>query len=402
MLPFRSVACTVVAKPELALARVVASSFTAQHPEIPFVVALTDRVDGCFDPAAEPFELLEVASLPFAGNADLRFRYHRHQLSYAATPFVLEHLLERGFERVLFFKQESLVLGSHAEAIALLDHHAILLTPHLLEPLTGAGAVQRELDVLLAGSYNLGFLALADGAPARAFLAWWQERLRDHSIHAVAQGMHWEQRWIDLVPGMFDGVHVLRDPAANIGHWSLPERKIALDDDTLLVDGRPCRLFRFSGYDIDRPDRVTRHSDRLRTDVSGAVDAAFARYRAALAAAEHDVARAWPYAYEQFDNGVVVPDAVRRLHAELGDGARRFGDPFATAGPDSFWGWLTAGDDALPAITRLWAWLLRQRPDVQAAYPKPGTDDRNGFAGWAATTGHLEHAIPDGFPVLAG
>jgi hypothetical protein len=397
----RPVACTIVAKPELAHARVTAASFAAQHPDIPFVVALTDAVDGCFDPANEPFELVELASLPFAGNADLRFRYQRLQLSYAATPFVFAHLLGRGFDRLLFFKQESLVLGSQERPLGLLDEHAIVLTPHLLEPLDGPEAVRRELDVLLAGAYNLGFLALADKPPTHAFLAWWQERLRTHCRHAVGDGMHWEQRWADLVPGMFDGVHVLRDATANVGHWSLPERVITFDGDTVLVDGRPLRLFRFSGYDLDRPEQATRYTDRVR--VSGAVADVFARYRAALAEAGHATTRTWPYAYDRFDNGVAVPDAARRLHAELGDAAARFGDPFVTAGPSSFWRWLTTGDEALPAISRLWAWVLRQRPDVQAAYPRPGAEDRDGFVAWAAMHGHREHAVPvDRFPVLAG
>ena len=62
--------------------------------------------------------------------------------------------------------------------------------------------------------------------------------------------MHFEQRWINLVPGLFDGVRVLRDPAANVGHWSFPERRVELDgDEQVKVDGSPSRLFRFSGYD---------------------------------------------------------------------------------------------------------------------------------------------------------
>lgn len=66
------------------------------QPEVPFVVGLTDEPEGCFDPAREPFEVVELARMPFAGNAELRFRHRQQELSYAATSFLLEFLLDRG------------------------------------------------------------------------------------------------------------------------------------------------------------------------------------------------------------------------------------------------------------------------------------------------------------------
>jgi hypothetical protein len=390
-------ACTIVAKPNLAHARVLARSFRERHPELPFVVGLSDRVDGFFDPAAEPFELAELEAFEPPDGPALRFRHEQQELSYAVTPLLLEHLLDRGFRRVLFFKQESMVLARHDATYDLLADDAIVLTPHLLEPLVD---VDRELEVLLAGTYNLGFLGIAEAPPARAFLAWWQRRLRTHCEHAIERGLHFEQRWIDLVPGMFDGVRVLRDPAANVGHWSLPERRVELAGDAVLVDGRPCRLFRFSGYDPDRPAALTRYNERLDTAAAGDAGRVFERYRRELLDAGHERARRWPYAYGRFANGVRIPRAVRSLYASLGPEAERLGDPFG----DGFWDWLTAPDDAMPGITRLWAALWRERADVRAAYPRAGDEyeDRRGFNGWATNTGRDEHDIPDEYPVLAG
>ena len=190
------------------------------------------------------------------------FRLADDELAYATTPFLIEHLLDRGYDRVLFFKRESLVTGGHAASLELLEDAAIVLTPHLLTPLAGEES-ERELDVLLAGTYNVGFLGIAESPAARAMLRWWQERLREHCRHDVMGGLHFEQRWVDLVPGMFDGVRVTRDPGASIGHWSLPERRVEIDGEDVRVDGRPCRLARFSGYDLDHPEAATRYHDRL-------------------------------------------------------------------------------------------------------------------------------------------
>jgi hypothetical protein len=394
-------ACTIVDKRQLAHARVTARSFARHHPGIPFFTGLADRVDGAFDAAAEPFATLELDALGLPAEAAMPFRLAADELAYATTPFLIERLLDRGFDRVLFFKRESLVTGSHAPSLALLDDAAIVLTPHLLEPLA-AGESERELDVLLAGTYNVGFLGIAESPAARAMLRWWQERLREHCRHDVMGGLHFEQRWVDLVPGMFDGVRVTRDPGASIGHWSLPERRVAVDGEDVRVDGRPCRLVRFSGYDLDHPEAATRYHDRLAVaDAGGDAAVLFRRYRELVLAAGDAEARALPYAFAAFDNGVPVPAVARALHTALGPRAAAFGDPFATAGPGSFWSWLTGADEELGGVSRLWASVVRSRPDVHAAYRGADGLDLRGLGGWAENTGRAEHAIPDGFPLAA-
>ena len=56
--------CTIVSANYLAYARVLASSLAEHHPGAPLVVLLVDRVAGRFEPAVEPFQLLEVEELP--------------------------------------------------------------------------------------------------------------------------------------------------------------------------------------------------------------------------------------------------------------------------------------------------------------------------------------------------
>ncbi len=370
-------ACTIAAKARLPSARVVATSFAEHHPGVPFFVLLADEVEGCFDPAAEPYELIGLDALALPDLRTRCFRYEREQLSYALTPTLLRHVLGLGFERALFLKQESLVCGSLDAAVARLDEDAILLTPHLLEPLDP----DRELTILQSGVYNLGFLGVADRAPAREFLAWWEARLATDCRHAVAEGLHWEQRWADLVPSLFGDVGVLRDQRINVGHWNLPERSV-----------EDVRLFRFSGYEPDAPERATRYADRLATGSLNGAGEHFERYRAALLDAGWEEARAWPYAFDRFANGEPVPAIARALHDELG--AERFGDPFAV-GPGSFAAWLREPADARwPAVSRLWLELHARRDDLRAAFPAPLGADRRRFAAWARGGGAAEHGLP--------
>lgn len=396
----RVAAVTVAAKPWLAHARVLARSFRAHHPEVPFFTLLADEVDGCFDPLAEPYRLLTLPELSIADVERLRFCHAQQPLSYAVTPFAIGHLLAEGYDAVLFLKQESLVVGDLTPAYDLLEKHPLLLTPHLLSPLDGEDAAARELAVLRSGACNVGFLGVAAGEVADRFLAWWQARLAEHCRLALEEGLHFEQRWVDLVPAFFPESHLLRDPGFNVGHWNVRERPLTRRTDRAgaegwTVSGLPCRLVRFSGFEPGT-GRLSRHST-LTLEGSGEAAALFVAYSEALASEGHEEARRWPYAWERFDNGVVVPEVARRIYANLGESTARFGDPLRTGGPQSFFAWLRGPADpdqaALPVVSRLWMEVHRQRPDVQRAFPAPLGPDREAFLAWAATHGIAEHGI---------
>jgi hypothetical protein len=388
-------AATIVAKNQLALGRVLARSFRRHHPEIPFFLLLADEVDGCFDPAVEPFHLIELAELAIPDRGRFLMRYPQQPLSYACTPFLLGHLLRSGWDRVLFLKQESLVLARMDDAIARLDQCSVLLTPHLVAPLRGADAAERELTILLSGAANIGFVGVSDTAAAHALLSWWAERTQAHCLHAVGDGMHYEQRWLDLAPSYFEGVGFLRDPAYNVAHWNLPERRVETAGGRVLVGGRPCRLFRFSGFDPEHPDRPTRYFERPRMDEIGGAAHVFARYLELLEEAGLRSVREWPYAWGRFDNGVEVPEIVREIFRDLEAAGVLFERPFATDPAAGFYRWLTAPAMGAAAVTNLWLGVWKRRPDVRLAYPEPGGRDRDGFAAWTRSSGAHEHAIPE-------
>jgi len=385
---------TIAAKSTLASARVVASSFAEHHPGIPFFVLLADEVDGYFDPAQEGYELLLLRDLDVPEPARFRFGLTEQQLSYAATPYLMARLIELGHDRVLFIKQESLVLGDLAPIASTLPGGGVALTPHLLAPVEAGDAEERELMILLAGAFNAGLVALAAGATSSRFLSWWQDRVYRNCRYAVAEGIHYEQRWLDLAPAYFEDVHVLHDPGLNVGHWNLPDRRVTVTNGSVWVEGRPCLLFRFSGYDADRPEAATRYSSRLRTAELGDAEIVFQRYRKAIVDAGWDETRTWPYGYGRFDNGVPIPDVARDIYRRLDDVAW-FGNPFDTKGPASFFAWLKQPVEDRRGPSRFWFGVYEGRPDLQAAFPAVFGRHRRGFRRWTRSAGAVEHAVPE-------
>lgn len=391
----RVCACTIAARPMLPSARVAARSFAEQHPELDVYTLLADTPGPGPDDQDPPTRLLGLDDL---GRPDLltrAFRASQQELSYALTPALLLHLLERGYDAVLFYKQESLVVGRQDAAIEQLRHCDVLLTPHLLEPLGGDDAADRERTILLSGVYNVGFLGVTDRPAARRLLEWWDARLATHCRHAVEDGLHFEQRWMDFAPSLVPGLGVLRDPAYNIGHWNITERAVtsAPDGTDVRVRGRPAALVRFSGYDPARPDRLTRHGDRVRLPALGTAAAVVHRYRRELVSAGWDESRTGDYGFSRFADGVPIPPSARALHRELEPSqAAAFGDPFAV-GEGSFRAWACAPvDEHRPGVSRLMLAVRAARPDLVAAMPDPLGADRQAFCGWWGTHA-TEHAV---------
>lgn len=335
----RLAAVTIASRRKVALARATARSFREHHPDILFWMLLADGDHEGIGGEAEPFQLVRLGELGIREEARFRFRYGEMELSYAATPFVIAHALRSGFDAVLFLKQETLVLERLDPLFEMLERHSVILTPHLLEPAAGPGALERERNVLRAGVFNGGVVGFSRCEESFRVLEWWQQKTWRLCLLDVEHGLHYEQRWLDFVPSLAPRCGIVRDPGVNVGHWNLPERRIEVREGRVTACGQPCRVFRFSGYDPGHPERVTRYS-AMRVEETGEAAAVFARYQKMLEESGWKETRGLPYAWDSFDDGVRIPSGARRVYRELGDEARRFGDPFCTRGEGSFRAWL--------------------------------------------------------------
>lgn len=386
---------TIVGRNYLPFARVLAGSLKRYHPRAQLLVVVADAVNGAAQAPDEPFSTLAPAQLSVPDLHGLRFRCTRQELVVTLKPFLLATLLEREAS-ALFLDADVLVLERLDGLFAAVRRHAVTLVPHGIEPPKTPDGVERDLVLNLSGAFNGGVVGVSRSAEALAFLNWWQTRLHSRCRHDVARGMHFDQRWLDLVPGFVDDLHVHRDAGVNVAHWNLPERPIGFRNGAVTAAGVPCRLFHFSGFDPDEPEWPTRYRRELRLEDVGDADPLFRDYAQALQAAGWPQARLLRYAYESFSNGVRIPEMARWLYAELRD-TNAFGDPFDASGRPSYFQWLRGRPmrrNGFRCANRLWLYIHRQRPDLQWAYPRPCGADRRRFLAWTRTDGVREHEIP--------
>ena len=394
-------ACTIIARNYLAHARVLARSFFDHHAGGQFTVLLIDALEPVTKEPEDDFELLSVAEIgiPSRELHRMAMLYDVMEFATAVKPSFLKTLLARGADEVTYFDPDIEIFRPLDDIAELAREHSIVLTPHTLSPLPHDRREPGEVTLLLAGMFNLGFIAV--GRKAAEFLDWWQERVARSGRVDPKRGEFVDQRWVDFVPSLFEHT-VLRDPACNVAHWNLGTRRFERVDGEYRVDGKPLRFFHYSGFDPEKPYLLSKFlgpEPQILLSEEPNLARICAEYAEKLFAAGYREAKAHRYAYGTLPNGVPVTARMRLLYSEALTRAERGGgveppNPFG-ADPERFIDFLNQpAHPSAPGMTRYLADLHARRPDLREAFPDPRWVDGERFLRWAWTTGHHNEQLP--------
>jgi len=325
-------------KKYLPRAMVLAASVARHHPEVTRVAVLVDEpseedralILGHFDELLLARELFELDVF-----GPWMFGHDVVEACTAVKGHALAALLQRGFDRVLYMDPDTVLLNPLVEVFSALGQGSVVLTPHCLQAERADGPLENERSSLRYGVFNLGFLAVRNDANGRALAGWWSDRLWRFCIDDPANGLFTDQKWFDLVPGLFDGVRVLRDPGYNVASWNLNARELSITDQVWVNGDRPLAFFHFT--------KVRGVGDLMlqRNAISwGPVKEVYNWYLRELdqkdSLCQH-VNVAWAYA--GYADGQAVPLAHRRTYRQDPAFKAQFPDPFRV-GPGSFRDWL--------------------------------------------------------------
>ncbi len=381
-------ACTIASPNYLHFARTLAASYVAQHPGDRFFVLivadLTDPTPFQLDGSFTPVMLGEI------GLRDLRveaMKYDILELNTNVKPTFLKHLLRTyALEAVVYLDPDIFVYAPLDPVFEPLRvGAAVVITPHMTTPVFD-GRSPGEQDLLYNGTYNLGFIGVGRTAASLHFLDWWEHRCLALGYSEGRTGLFVDQKWINLVPGLFDGVVISRDAGLNMAYWNLHERRLATEAGTYVVEspvsGRvPLRFFHFSGVDSKDPALLSRHTDRFTLAARSDLQTLFADYKRTVEANHVSDVEQMPYGFDRFSDGTALNRLARRLFAthleHFTATAGESPDPFDAAGDfarfargqglvkgkvapaKATWRQFDAGDRRVHAVHRLLRWTLR-------------------------------------------
>ncbi len=237
----------------MAKAIVLARSVKKFHPTSKFSLVLSDKLPDDFDVKESPFdEIITIDNLeiPVQNLSLWIFQHTIVELCTAVKGQALVKFLEAGSKKVIYLDPDIEVFDHLKEIELLLDKYDILLTPHQTIPEDKyQDIINNEICSLKHGVYNFGFYAVRNSENGLKFAKWWRDRLIDFCFDDIPNGIFTDQKWGDLVPAMFEGVHILKSPAYNVSTWNLSHRKITEQDNIFYVNGKKLQFYHFSGFD---------------------------------------------------------------------------------------------------------------------------------------------------------
>ncbi|MBB6342872.1 glycosyltransferase involved in cell wall biosynthesis [Pseudomonas fluvialis] len=383
---------TIVSNNYLHYANTLFESLREHCPQADLVLGLCDkRIPETDCPAAGIIEITEL-SIPQLGT--FIYQYSILELNTAIKPYIAELLMNRGYKKVIYFDPDIRIFDSLDPMLGLLDVHNVLLTPHLTD-LLDDGKWPTELSILQAGSYNLGYIALRSCEETRKLVKWWQEKLYKECIVDLPRNLFVDQKWMDLVPSMFDGVYINRDPGWNVAYWNLNHRKLEQRrGDNFNVDGKPLTFFHFSGFSIEA-STLSKHQNRFdKGPRNTPLRALCTRYEEALTRNGIERFKSLPYAFGNFADGTKVPDSARRL-IRTSDvlGGVDFFDKQQCPHIHEVLNRLVHSKKGGISLTALALALWESRSDLREAFPAVESVDSIRFAEWLLDTAPREAAF---------
>lgn len=214
---------TVCSINQLANAIVLGDSLKKHNPDFDFQIGLVDNQSNISINIQSPYLITEVNLLNIKGFGEMSERFTHEELLADCKPFFAEYFLQKT-DKLIFIDCTSVIFQSISFISEILDESNIVLTPQLLF----ANKHPDEKQILNSGIYHSGFIGLQNSAETFKFLKWWGESTRTKGYKNMCKGLNADQLWLEHVPAMYEGVHILKEAGVNIGYWNLPERNINL------------------------------------------------------------------------------------------------------------------------------------------------------------------------------
>lgn len=386
--------CTIITKSHLAQGKVLARSIRRYHPNTKVYVLVIDQENrNRIDISSEEFEIVKLSEIPIPHRNKFLFQYTSTEASRNLKPFFLQYLLGKMTnESLVYLDSDILVTNSLSPVFGLLNRHAIILTPHITNTLPDDNCHPSEQDILSAGTYNGGFVALNNSSQSLAFTQWWSQKVSNYGFLKLDQWKSADQKWLNLAPTIFPKTRTLNTPGYNTGYWNIPTYTIDHEHQTYLINKNPLRFFHFSGYNPMHPNTISKHQNRISFHTHPQLKPLFANYRKQLLQAGYKRYSQLPYTHNYFDNKIKISPKIRDVFRKTHAGHNQSSNPFR-AQADSFYAWLTTPVKPRSPITNLQYAIYKENPDLCTAYPNVLTKDAPRFLMWIKTYGATEYQL---------
>jgi len=294
-------------------------SVAEQHSNVDLFYFVADKpfhdVDYEF---GENIKMYFVENILGAEVLKMAFKYNLIEFNTAIKPFLIRHLFNLGYEKVLYLDPDIFVYSPLDYAFEKLDHHSVVVTPHQLDPepdVNNEKLIPKwEIAALMTGTFNLGFVGVSRSEEGQSFVRWWEERCRYFCLINSESGLFVDQKWVDLAPCFFPGLHIIRHAGYNMSAWNLCNRKLS----GTYVNGRhPLVFYHFSSIDMQNDNVISKHDLSLDFESKKDLELIFREYKNRVKENCWDATKNIPYAYNYFSDGNPINYIHRSIYISV-------------------------------------------------------------------------------------
>jgi hypothetical protein len=305
---------------------VLAESLLIHEPKIKFIIYLLEPdLDGLSLDLPTNTEIRLVSALRDINVDSWGLRYTVIEFSTTIKPFCFKQLWSEGYDKVVYLDPDIVVYRALTSIFSCFVNASIIVTPHFLsieERYTGGVPLPQ---ILWVGGFNFGFVAIKNNEWGQKIVSWWERRLDESGYADRWDGLHVDQKWMDLLASLvpLSEVHVCRNLSWNVAFWNLHERYLHFVDNCLIVSPREPSLiceedellfFHFSGFDYANPDVLHYRHPEWNAKLYPEYRKLFSEYRSALAKWGFEKFSRIPYHWNTTAEGEPIIALNRRLY----------------------------------------------------------------------------------------
>lgn len=311
----RNAAFTVIAQNYVGYGIVLAESMKLSNPDINFYIyfadGITDEISNMLD--ARGIKYVDATK---TSDSDiflsLAFKYEITEYCTSIKPFIISQLFEQGYETATYIDPDIFVYESLSGPVLskLNSDASIVFTPHICSPIKDNYLPDEQVH-LKTGTYNLGFVSVKNDLNGRMIATWWSEKCKNACFNDSFSGLFVDQKWTNLIPGMFDGVYISRHLGLNMAYWNLHERKL----DGHFVNGKePLIFFHFSGFVTNDINAISKYQNRYTLETRPDLKVLFENYREAVIGVLSGLKNLPKYKYNYYSDDKSISLLARRCY----------------------------------------------------------------------------------------
>lgn len=229
--------CTIVTDDYLPMALALYDSLR-ENGDASLHILVSSKEDAEYD-VPEGVHINNISDLMgFKNTAKLFEKYYMtdaNAFRWSVKPEYISYLIkEKGFGKVIYIDADTYFFGAYEFLFDMLNENDVLLTPHWRSFNPAKSPLHFHLN-FTEGFFNGGFIAAS--SKGLGAMDWLSGACLYECRQDTAAGLFYDQKYLDALPVMFEGVRILRHKGCNVASWNIHECPRTVHDGRILIDG---------------------------------------------------------------------------------------------------------------------------------------------------------------------